>query len=71
MGYFENIKKAVITIISVLSGIFINILAVNQNEISVLLYRGSLLVLNLAKYDVVHQGLSGNITVWSENIVFE
>lgn len=63
MGYFENIKKAVITIISVLSGIFINILAVNQNEISVLLYRGSLLVLNLAKYDVVHQGLSGNITV--------
>lgn len=45
-------------------------IAIYHNEVSVLLFRGSLLVLNLPKYDMVDQGFSGSITVWFENIMF-
>lgn len=69
---FKNIIKAVITLIPILFGTLesYTFIAIYHNEVSVLLFRGSLLVLNLPKYDVVDQGLSGNITVWFENIMF-
>ena len=69
---FKNIKKAVFTLILILLGMLesYTFIAIYHNKVSVLLFRGSLLVLNLPKYDVVDQGLSGSITVWFENIMF-